>query len=147
MNQRIAIASDVAGRPLRDELIRRVGAVDLTPGGDRNYPSIAEQACEFLLSGQADRLILVCGTGIGMCIAANKVPGIRAALVADVYSASRAARSNDAQVLCLGALTTGVEVASMLVNTWLEGSLDEARSRVKVDEIVDLDRRYRGVHS
>ena len=80
-----------------------------------DYPDIAERVAKSIMSGECDRGILICGTGIGMAIAANKFPGIRAAQVCDPYSAERARKSNNAQIMTLGALTMGPETAKYLV--------------------------------
>ena len=86
-----------------------------------------------------DRAILVCGTGIGMAITANKVPGVRAASVADPYSAERARKSNNAQVLCLGARVVAPEVADLLVDHWLASEFQGGDSARKVSKIDALD--------
>jgi ribose 5-phosphate isomerase B len=87
---------------------------------DPIYARVAFTVCEAVASGSFDRGILLCGTGIGMSIAANKVPGIYAALCADTYSAERAIKSNNSNVLTIGAFTTGTEVAKQIVKTWME---------------------------
>jgi len=87
---------------------------------DPVYARVAFDVGEAVAAGSFDRGILLCGTGIGMSIAANKVPGIFAALCADTYSAERAIKSNNANVLTIGAFTTGVEVAKQIVKTWIE---------------------------
>lgn len=99
------------------------------------YPDIAVAACERIQSGEATRGILICGTGIGMSITANKCKGIRAAVCHDVYSAERARKSNDAQVMCLGARIVGVDLAKMLVNTWLSSEFAGGDSLSKVERI------------
>jgi ribose 5-phosphate isomerase B len=90
-------------------------------------------------SGQVERAVLVCGTGLGMAIVANKVPGIRAASVTDPYSAERAIRSNNAQVLCLGGKVLGVDVATLLVDHWMAGEFAGGGSARKVAKIEALD--------
>jgi ribose 5-phosphate isomerase B len=93
--------------------------------------------------GECERGILVCGTGIGMAIAANKVPGVRAAQAHDVYSAERARKSNDAQVITLGAQVIGSELAKMIIAAWLPAEFSGGRSAPKVEKLKDLDKRYR----
>lgn len=88
--------------------------------GDPIYARVAFTVGEAVASGTFDRGILLCGTGIGMSIAANKVPGIYAALCADTYSAERAIKSNNSNILTIGAFTTGVEIAKQIVKTWIE---------------------------
>lgn len=87
---------------------------------DPIYARVAFDVGEAVSALSFDRGILLCGTGIGMCIAANKVPGIFAALCADTYSAERAIKSNNANILTIGAFTTGTEVAKQIVKTWME---------------------------
>lgn len=99
------------------------------------YPDIAAAACRKIVEGEAERGILICGTGIGMSITANKIKGIRAAVCHDIYSAARARKSNDAQVMCMGARVIGVEVAKMLVDVWLASEFAGGPSIAKVDRI------------
>ena len=143
MNQKVGVASDANGRELHEKLVSELGLIDLTSrtGPDSPYPSVAEAAVEVLKSGEVERLVLVCGTGIGMSITANKFPGVRAALVSDVYSAQRASRSNNANVVCLGAQTMGAAIAPILVREWLQGSLDSERSAAKVQMINEIESR------
>jgi len=91
------------------------------------------------LRGECEQAILICGTGIGMSITANKVPGIRAAVCHDVYSTQRARKSNDAQIMCLGARIIAPELAKCLVNTWLESSFEGGGSTPKVARIKQLE--------
>ncbi len=110
-------------------------------GQDEDYPDVAEPVARAVASGDVERAVLVCGTGLGMAIVANKVRGVRAAPVTDPYSAERAIRSNDARVLCLGAKVIGPELAPILVDHWLSGQFQGGGSARKVDKINDLDRR------
>jgi ribose 5-phosphate isomerase B len=93
------------------------------------YPHFAVAAAELVASGKADRALLICGTGLGVAIAANKVPGIRAVTAHDSYSVERAVLSNNAQVLCLGQRVIGVELAKKLVGEWLGYHFDTVSSR------------------
>lgn len=128
-----AIKNDLAGHELVDAVVD-VGVGDA--GESTNYPSVAIEAGERIAAGQADRAILICGTGIGVAISANKVKGIRAATAHDVYSVRRSVLSNDAQVLCLGERVIGLEVARLLVDEWLRVTFDpESPSAPKVAEI------------
>jgi ribose 5-phosphate isomerase B len=106
-----------------------------------DYPDIAQAVAESVAASEAERAVLVCGTGIGMAIAACKVPGIRAAAVADPYSAERAQKSNNAQVLCLGAKVVGPEVATLLLDHWLNSAFQGGASARKVAKIDALDAR------
>jgi ribose 5-phosphate isomerase B len=109
-----------------------------------DYPDVAEQAAVAVASGEVDRAILVCGTGIGMSITANKVPGVRAALCHDTYSAERARKSNDAQVITMGARVIGPELAKKIVEVWLESDFAGGNSTRKVEKMNAIDDRYRG---
>jgi len=111
---------------------------------DLDYPDVAEPVARAVASGELDRAVLVCGTGLGMAIVANKVHGVRAASVSDPYSAERAIKSNNAKVLCMGALVVGPNVAPLLVDHWLEGEFAGGGSGRKVAKIEALDDRERG---
>lgn len=106
-----------------------------------DYPDIAERAAIGIRDARYDRGILICGTGIGMAIAANKVPGVRAAQAHDVYSAERARKSNNAQILTLGARVIGPESAKTVVRAWLESEFAGGASTPKVEKIDALDQR------
>jgi len=108
-----------------------------------DYPDIGEKVAVAVADGQFDRGILICGTGIGMCIVANKVPGVRAALAHDVYSAERARKSNDAQILTMGAQVVGTEAARAILNAWLASEFQGGRSAPKVAKMAALDTKYR----
>jgi ribose 5-phosphate isomerase B len=111
---------------------------------DTVYANVAIKVAEAVAAGKYDRGILVCGTGIGMSIAANKVPGAYAALVSDAYSAERARKSNNANIMTLGAFTTGVEHAKVLVRIWMESEYTPGgKSEPKVQRIVAYDRQRR----
>lgn len=152
VKMKIAIAGDSAGEPLARILYEYLAArEDLqmselsTPeaGGEELYANLADRVCTRLMNGDFDRAVLICGTGIGVCIAANKVPGIRAALTHDTYSAARAALSNNAQVITMGARVIGSEVAKSIVDSWLQEHFDPAgRSASNVQAIDQLDVKY-----
>ena len=108
-----------------------------------DYPDIAEKVAVEVSQGKCDRGILICGTGIGMSIAANKVSGIRAAQVYDIYAAERSVKSNNAQIITLGALITGPSLAIKLVEVWLNSEFQGGRSAPKVDKIMAIEERYR----
>lgn len=99
------------------------------------YPDIAVEVAQAIKAGKHERGVLICGTGIGMSISANKVPGIRAAQCHDTYSAERARKSNNAQIISLGARVIGVELAKNIVNAWLESEFDGGNSAPKVERI------------
>ena len=145
---KIAIGCDEAGYQLK-ELVRKY-LVDLNHEvedfgtfDDRPvlYPDIAFAVAEQVAAGRFQRAILMCGTGIGMSICANKVPGVRAAQAHDTYSAERARKSNDAQVLAMGARVVGPELAKSIVKAWLESEFEPARSGPKVERIKAYEER------
>ncbi|CEP68261.1 Ribose 5-phosphate isomerase B [Moorella glycerini] len=108
-----------------------------------DYPDIALAVAEKIAAGEYPRGILICGTGIGMAIAANKVPGVRAAQCHDIYSAERARKSNNAQIITLGSLVVGPELAKKLIDVWVESEFQGGRSLPKVEKIDKIDRKYR----
>lgn len=104
-------------------------------GNEQMYPDIAFNLASAISEGTFERGVLICGTGIGMSIVANKVPGVRAALCHDIYSAERARKSNNAQIMTLGARVVGSELALMLVDSWINAEFEAGRSAAKVDRI------------
>ena len=142
----VAIGCDDAGIQYRDVLksqlendprISKIIDVGVTDNATTNYPSVAIAAAELVQQGIADRAVLICGTGLGMAISANKVPGIRAVTAHDSYSVERAVLSNNAQVLCLGQRVIGQELARRLVDEWFEYTFDaNSKSAEKVSEIL-----------
>ena len=111
-----------------------------------DYPDVAAGLAEKISQGEFERGILMCGTGIGMAIAANKVPGVRAACCHDPYSAERARKSNNAQVMTMGAQIVAPSLALVLVDHWLASEFAGGRSAPKVAKIDALDERYRQAH-
>ena len=107
-----------------------------------DYPDYAEQVAEAVAEGKVERGVLVCGTGIGMTITANKVPGVRAALCADLYTARMSREHNDTNVLALGGRLMGPEMALDILRMWLEADFSGGRHRRRLDKIGDLERRY-----
>src|SRR4051794_17587791 len=142
---RIAIGSDDAGVRYKAALARdlesddRVAEViDVGVDADENtaYPHIAAAAARLISDGRADRALLVCGTGLGVAISANKIPGIRAVTAHDSYSVERSVLSNDAQVLCFGERVVGLELARRLAAEWLGYRFDPtSASAAKVEAI------------
>ncbi len=106
------------------------------------YPEVAYDVADAVAEGKFDRAILVCGTGIGMSICANKVPGIRAAVCHDPFSAERARKSNDAQVMCMGERVIGVELAKYLVDIWIGCDFGGGGSAPKVEKINELEEEH-----
>jgi ribose 5-phosphate isomerase B len=146
----IALGSDHLGAALKAKLSAHLVELGYEvkdfggePETEVDYPDVAAAVAQAVAGGETDRAILVCGTGLGMAISANKVPGVRAASVTDVYSAERSRRSNDAQILCLGSLVVGEALALALLDTWLAAEFDGGRSARKVAKIAALDDEYR----
>lgn len=147
---KIAVAGDSAGEGLAQvlsEYLRsehEVSEISRTDEGpDEFYANLSDRVANSVLAGDYDRAILVCGTGIGVCLAANKVPGIRAAQCHDPYSAGKAATSNNAQIITLGARVVGPELAKTIADAYLSASFDpEGRSAGNVDAINAVDSKY-----
>jgi len=144
----IAVAADDAGAPLKERLaywLHQQGyeVKDFGNGTDQDYPDVAAQVAEAVARGEHDRALLICGTGLGMAITANKVPGVRAVTVHDAYSAERARKSNNAQVLTMGARVIAPEAAEMVLAHWLASEFEGGRSAPKVDKMNQVDARYR----
>jgi ribose 5-phosphate isomerase B len=142
---RIVIGSDDAGYDYKEILKRDLEASDLVASvvdvgvdadGHTNYPTVAVTAAEIVARGEADRALLICGTGLGVAIAANKVQGIRAVTAHDGFSVERGVLSNDALVLCMGLRVVGIELARRNVREWLTYEFDaSSASNDKVQEI------------
>ena len=105
-----------------------------------DYPDIAQKVAQAVAKGDYERGILICGTGMGMDIAANKVRGIRATVCHDVYSAERSRKSNNAQIMTMGAQIVGPELAKKLVEVWLGSEFQGGRSAPKVKKIMEIER-------
>ncbi|HAK47452.1 MAG TPA: RpiB/LacA/LacB family sugar-phosphate isomerase [Spirochaeta sp.] len=138
----IAIGCDPNASDLKNtviELLAELGHEAKDFGSDDPiYPNVAFAVGESVAAGEYDRGILLCGTGIGMSIAANKVPGVYAALCSDAYSAERSVKSNNANVMTLGAFTIGREHAKTIVKTWVNAEWETGtRSEPKVNAIID----------
>lgn len=144
----IVIGCDNAAVPMKAMLIKfledkghTVENMGCDSAGDpTNYPTIAKRVCENIIaSNYAKRGILVCGTGLGMAITANKFKGIRATVCHDNFSAERSILSNDANVLCMGERVIGHELAKKITAEWLELSFKDGSSTPKVKEIVAIE--------
>jgi ribose 5-phosphate isomerase B len=151
----IAVGSDHAGFPLKARVVEEVtgaghqvvdcGAHDATPS---DYPDFARAVGERIVRGEADRGILVCGSGVGASVAANKIPGVRAALCTDTFSARQGVEDDDLNVLCLGARVVGSEVAADAIRAFLGATFSNAdrhRRRVAKITAIEADAR-RGVY-
>ncbi len=139
---KVAVGSDHGGFRYKEQIIeylksRNIPYFDVgthTPEAC-DYPVIARKVAELVISGQANRGILVCGTGIGMSITANKVKGIRAALCGDTYSARVSRAHNNANILCLGERVIGEHLALDIVDIWLKTGFEGGRHKRRVDII------------
>lgn len=147
---RLAIGSDHLGFHLKEHLKAHLLALGHEPvdmgcfsEDPIDYPDVAEAVALAVAQGEYTRGILVCGTGIGMAIVANKVPGVRAAVCHDPYSAERARASNDAQIAAFGALVIGPGTAEKLLDIWLGVEFQGGRSQAKVEKIHAIDTRFR----
>lgn len=146
---RIVVGGDDAGYDYKEILKRDLEASDLVASvvdvgvdaeGHTPYPKVAVTAAEMVARGEADRALLICGTGLGVAISANKVAGIRAVTAHDSYSVERSVLSNDAQVLCMGQRVVGIELARKLVREWLTLHFDTtSASAAKVAVITEYE--------
>ena len=148
---RIGIGCDQHGYDMKEAIKQFLSGsnVDVTDYGcydksEIDYPDVAFAVADRIRQGELDRGILICGTGIGVAIAAGKVPGIRAALCHDTYSAERAQKSNNAQILTMGAKVIGLEAAKKVVGAWLASSFEGGNSARKIDKIMEQEKRYLG---
>jgi len=143
---KIAIGSDHLGLELKNMIrdflkekeieVNDFGTMSKEP---IDYPDIAKKVAKAVAKGDCERGILICGTGIGMAIAANKVKGIRAAVCHDLYSTERSRKSNNAQIMAIGALIIGSELAKKLVEVWLNSEFQGGRSERKVKKIMEIE--------
>ena len=142
----IAIGCDDAGFDYKEilkkdlqanALVAEVIDVVVDADGHTAYPRIAIAAAELVAAGKADRALLVCGTGLGVAIAANKVSGVRAVTAHDSFSVERAVLSNNAQVLCFGQRVVGIELARRLAKEWLTYTFDESSASAEKVSVID----------
>ena len=151
MNLRLAIGCDEAAYALKVILMEHLkdNYPDITVtdfGANKGevilYPDVAYKVADAVSSGDHDRAILLCGTGIGMAICANKVPNVRAAVCHDPFSTERSRKSNDAQIMCMGERVVGVELAKYLVDLWLTCEFSGGASTAKVARITELEKQH-----
>ena len=143
----IAIGSDHGGFELKTHVIKylKEQGIELYDFGTYSedscdYPDIAEKVAKAVANGEYEKGILICGTGIGISVAANKVDGIRAALCGDVYSAKMTRKHNDANILCMGGRVTGRELAFMICDTFLSEEFEGGRHQTRIDKIHALEK-------
>ena len=145
----VALGADHGGFALKNELVARLqatyeisdmGADTFEPGDD--YPDFVLSVSRAVTSGQAKRGILICGSGVGACIAANKITGIRACLCHDTYSAHQGVEHDDMNILCLGARVIGIELAAELAQAFLSANFsDEARHRRRLQKVLAIEQQ------
>lgn len=139
----IAIGADDAAYAFRDSIVAYLNGLGINVAdyssdkrqGSTVYPDVAHAVAMSIKQGEHDRGILICGTGIGMSIVANKVPGVRAAQCHDTFSAERARKSNNAQIITLGARVIGPELGKKIIQAWLESEYEGGGSASKVERI------------
>ena len=150
MASKIGIASDHAGKELKQLVadfvrLKNFEVVDYGVAVDSNksvdYPDYAAILAGDLASGKIERGVLICGTGIGMCITANKFPGVRAAQVWDEFTARMSRAHNNANVICLGARVTNHHRAVELVNLWLDTPFEGSRHQSRLDKIREIEKK------
>jgi len=147
---KLAIGCDEAGYRLKAIIKEHLAGrkdIEITDFGVEEdgtalYPDIAQKVAEAIRRGEFERGILVCGTGIGMAMTANKVPGIRAAVCHDPYSTERSRKSNNAQIMCMGERVIGTELAKMLVDLWLKCAFSGGGSAPKVKRMMEIEASY-----
>lgn len=142
----LAIGSDHGGFELKNHVINHLKqrGIEYKDYGcyDENsvdYPDIAKSVGEAVVSGECENGILICGTGIGISIAANKIKGVRAALCSDVYSAKMTKEHNNANIICMGGRVIGRELAFMIVDAWLDAEFQGGRHQARIDKIHNLE--------
>jgi ribose 5-phosphate isomerase B len=147
---KIAIGGDAAGFPLKGPITKALqeGGHAVTDfgaheGESPDFPDVAQVVCDAIRRGEAERAIMVCGTGVGACIAANKIPGIRAALCHDVYSAHQCVEHDDVNVMCLGAQIVGDKLAMELIEAFLKAEFStEEHFRRRVRKLHEMEKRF-----
>jgi len=144
---RIAVDSDDAGAVLKDVLVEHLRTLgveveDLNLLGCKqvDYPDVGYNLARRVAASEYDRGVLICGTGLGMCMIANKVEGVYAGVCHDVYSAERLCKSNNAQIITMGARVIGPELAKTILTAWLRSEFEPGRSAPKVARMRELER-------
>lgn len=147
---KVAVGSDHAGFCMKEEvkdLIKELGhdVLDLGATGEDSvdYPDFARAVGQAVSAGEAGLGVLICGTGLGMAIAANKIPGIRAVTCSDTFSARMSREHNDANVLCIGARVIGKGLARDVVTQWLSAEFEGGRHGRRVGKISDIEKEYK----
>ncbi|TBL75150.1 RpiB/LacA/LacB family sugar-phosphate isomerase [Paenibacillus thalictri] len=146
----IALGNDHAGYPLKSHVVQVLSSlgVQIMDHGSYDehpvdFPDITRLVCDSVLSGKAKRGIMVCGTGVGACIAANKIPGIRAAVCHDVYSAAQCVEHDDVNVMCIGAQIIGPTLAATYIATFLQAEFStEEQFRRRVAKLSEMEKSF-----
>ncbi len=148
---RVALGCDHAGFALKElvsRCLREAGHEVLDQGTfseeSCDYPDFAERVARMVSSGEAERGVAICGTGIGMAMAANKLPGVRAAACNDIYTARYSRLHNDANLLTLGARVVGPGVAEEIVRTWMETPFEGGRHARRLERLAEMEARHGG---
>lgn len=144
------IGSDHGGLEMKEELVKALASRNIpvkdcgtTNGDSVDYPDFAEKVAAAVSRGEAELGVLVCGTGIGMSIVANKFPGVRAALATDEFMAQMAKEHNNANILVLGGRVLSVELAKKMVNVWLDTAYEGGRHQLRLDKIAQVEAAVR----
>jgi ribose 5-phosphate isomerase B len=152
---RIAVGGDHAGFPLKETVVKALnklghevsdyGSFDNNPV---DFPDITRTVCAAVLEGKAERAIMVCGTGVGACIAANKIPGIRASVCHDIYSSHQCVEHDDVNVMCVGAQIVGPVLVVELLEGFLKAEFStEEEFRRRVEKLNEMERQYAPLNS
>jgi len=147
---RVAVGADHAGFPLKDTVIEQLESLghEVIDCGTHNteavdYPDFAQAVAEKVSSGETERGIVLCGSGVGATVAANKVPGVRACLCHDTYSAHQGVEHDDLNVLCLGARIIGPALASEIVRAFISAKFSgEERHRRRLHKVLEIEKKY-----
>jgi ribose 5-phosphate isomerase B len=145
---KLIVGCDHGGFELKEAVVSRLKTLnhqveDIGAHGleSVDYPQYAVKVAQTVATGGAERGVLICGSGIGMCMVANRIPGVRAAQISDPYAAKMSRRHNDCNVLCLGGRFLGLDLAMEILDTWLNERFEGGRHQRRVDLIDDLTRR------
>ena len=146
---KIAIAADHGGYALKEEIKELLNELEYevydfgsNSAESVDYPDYGLPASEGVGSGRFDRAILICGTGLGMAIVANKVPGVRAVVIHDTFSAKATRLHNDSNVLAMGARVIGPGLAQEVVTVWLQTGYEGGRHQKRLDKITEIEKKY-----
>lgn len=146
---KIAIGCDHVGFELKDRIIKHLEELGIeckdfgAYSSERtDYPIYGEAVAKAIISGECEKGILICGTGVGISISANKVPGIRAVVCSEPYSALLSRQHNNTNILAMGARVVGGDLAIMILDAWLSGEYEGGRHQKRIDMISEIEKRY-----